>query len=75
MATYGPEFVTRLSEVLKDVCEEFARVSGSPVNPLTRDVLAKRIMACADSGEADPEKWKAFALGGFAADRQSDQAA
>jgi|RhiMethySRZTD1v2_1073278.scaffolds.fasta_scaffold2052375_1 hypothetical protein len=73
MATYGPEFVTKLSDVLKDVCEEFARLSGSPVNSLTRDVLAKRIFASADSGETDPEKWKASALGGFA--RQKDRAA
>jgi hypothetical protein len=54
-----------LSKALAETCEAFARLSGRPVNPLTRAVLAKRIMACADGGEEDPEKWKEFALGGF----------
>jgi hypothetical protein len=63
--TQGPELVERLSSVLVETCEAFARVSGQPVNPLTRSVLAKRIMECADSGEEDPDRWKEFALGGF----------
>jgi hypothetical protein len=61
----GPELVDTLSTVLSATCEAFARVSGQPVNSLTRSVLAKRIMECADSGEEDPDRWKEFALGGF----------
>jgi hypothetical protein len=63
--TSGPELVTQISTALAESCEAFARLSGQPVNTLTKDVLAKRIMRCIDSGETDPEKWKAFALGGF----------
>src|SRR5262245_30173969 len=74
MESLGPELVSKISDALKEACETVARLSGQPVNPLTRDVLAKRIMRSIDSGEGDPEKWKAFALGGFA-DRPRDKAA
>ena len=40
-----------------------------------QDRLAKRIARCIASGEADPEKWRDFALGGFANQRRSDEAA
>ena len=74
MSSLGPEFVTRISDALKDACEILARLSGQPVNSLTRDVIAKRIMRCVDSGEKDPEKWKSFALGGFADHQRNDKA-
>jgi hypothetical protein len=32
----------------------------------SKDVLVKRIMRSVNHGETDPEKWKAYALGGFA---------
>jgi hypothetical protein len=64
--TAKPELVTQIARALAECCEEFARLSGQPVNPLTKDVLAKRIMRSVDHGETDPEKWKAYALGGFA---------
>jgi hypothetical protein len=75
MSSLGPEFVTLISDALKDACQTVARLSGQPVNPLTRDVIAKRIIRCVDSGEVDPEKWKDFALGGFADHRGNDKAA
>ena len=65
MSKKGPELVGQLSTVVREVCDAFARLSDQPVNELTRAVLAKRIMACAEGGEENPEKWKAYALGGF----------
>ena len=65
MSKKGPELVDQLSTVMREVCDAFARLSDQPVNELTRAVLAKRIMACAESGEENQEKWKAYALGGF----------
>ena len=62
----GQELVAKVSATLNNVCEIFAQISGFPVNPLTREVLAKRIMASVESGETDPARWKAAALGGFA---------
>ena len=75
MSDLGPELVGRISDALKDACGRVARLSGQPVNPLTRNVLAKRIARCIASGEADPEKWRDFALGGFADQRRSEEAA
>ena len=75
MSSLGPEFVTKISDTLKEACETLARLSGQPVNSLTRDIVAKRIMRCADGGEQNPEIWKAFALGGFADHRQNDERA
>ena len=75
MSDLGPELVSRISDALKDACGRVARLSGQPVNPLTRNVLAKRIARSIASGEADPEKWRDFALGGFADQRRSDEAA
>jgi hypothetical protein len=43
----------------------------STSNPLTRKVLARRIITCADFGEEDPEKWVEYALGGFGERPQS----
>ena len=74
MSSLGPEFVTRISDALKEACETLARLAGQRVNSLTRDVIAKRIMRCVDSGEKDPEKWKSFALGGFADHQRNDKA-
>ena len=65
MLNRGPELVGKLSNAVKESCDAFARLSGQPVNELTRAVIARRIMECADSGQQDPEKWKEFALGGF----------
>jgi hypothetical protein len=75
MSSMGPELVTQISDALKDACQTVERLSGQPVNPLTRDVIARRIMRCVDSGETDPGKWRDFALGGFAENRQEDRAA
>jgi hypothetical protein len=75
MSNLGPELVSKISDALKEACGTVARLSGQPVNPLTRDVLAKRIMRCIDTGEEDPGKWRDFALGGFADQRRTDKAA
>jgi hypothetical protein len=75
MSSLGPEAVTKISETLREVCETLSRLSGQPVNALTRDVVARRIMQCAEAGEDDPEKWMEFALGGFADQRRQDKAA
>jgi hypothetical protein len=75
MSSLGPEAVTKISDALKEACETVSRLCGQPVNALTRDVLAKRIMQCAEEGEEDPEKWMEFALGGFADQRRQDEAA
>jgi hypothetical protein len=75
MSGLGPELITKISEALRQACDTVARLSGQPVNTLTRDILAKRIMRCVDSGEEDPQRWTEFALGGFADQRRSDEAA
>jgi len=74
MASAGPDIVAEISVALKEACATVAKLSARPVNQLTRDILAKRIMICIDSGETDPAKWRDFALGGFA-DRPEREAA
>ena len=75
MSSLGPEAVTKISETLREACETLSRLSRQPVNALTRDVVARRIMQCAEAGENDPEKWMEVALGGFADQRRQDKAA
>lgn len=60
-----PETAARMSAVIDDACETLERLSGQPVNGLTRNVLTKRAVASLKSGERDSQKWKAAALGGF----------
>jgi hypothetical protein len=66
MPSAGPDMVGKISEALKEACSTVAKLSGRPVNPLTRDIIAKRIMTCIEAGEDDPVKWRDLALGGFA---------
>jgi hypothetical protein len=60
------ELVSKIAATLNEVCGEIENLSGLPVNSMTRDILARRIMNSVEAGETDMEKWKAHALGGFA---------
>ena len=60
------ELVGKIAATLNEACCEIENLSGLPVNSMTRDILARRIMNSVEAGETDVEKWKAHALGGFA---------
>lgn len=75
MPNAGSDMVAKISEALKEACSTVVKLSGRPVNQLTRDIIAKRIMMCIEAGEDDPAKWRDFALGGFADRRESRAAA
>ena len=60
------ELVGKIAATLNEACGEIENLSGLPVNSMTRDILARRIMNSVEAGETDVETWKAHALGGFA---------
>jgi hypothetical protein len=65
MPARGLERADNVTEALSRACETFARLSRVPVNPLTRSIITKRLLASAESGEENPSKWVEAALGGF----------
>jgi len=50
------EFVGKIAATLNEACGEIENLSGLPVNSMTRDILARRIMHSVEAGETDVEK-------------------